>query len=95
MDDIQREHNRQIHEANKKERPEPPPGSSDNFTKWMKGTTYGLAMRRKGAWSEVKRQEYMIKLAKEVGIPSNDINDLKIQLAKYKRENPSNEESPI
>ena len=95
MDVIQMEHSRQVHEANKKEAPAPPPGADKGFTRWMKAITYGLRMRSSGRWTEAKRKQYMIDEGKQCGLPKRDITDLEIELAEYKRRNPNVEESPI
>ena len=101
MDDYHREHQRQRHEVMKTPIPEPKSGSRDGFTRWMKATTKGLAMRRKGAWTEIQRREFIIKEGSECGLPRNDLRQMQIDLDEYKRKHPDEvnkgnaEESPI
>ena len=52
------------------------------FKIWLSAISYGMSMVKENKWNQKQRQEYMIKIAKEVRLPNNDIRDMEFHLQK-------------
>ena len=53
---------------------------------WIKNIKLGITKRQKGEWNVAQYHEHMIKIAKEVRIPSEHIQELEKELIKLKEE---------
>ena len=62
---------------------------------WIQHITYGMRQVRDGKWNEGERQEYMLEIAKEIKLDVESINDMEIHIAKWHREHPDVDKSPI
>jgi hypothetical protein len=93
MDRIRLDHNREIHNAAKA----PIERTEDNahLHDWIAAIRYGLNQKREGKWNEGERLEYMLDIAKEIKLDVESIDELEIDIARWRRNNPDVETSPI
>jgi len=51
-------------------------GHQEQFRIWINNIIYGLNKKTTGAWTELQRQDHMLKIAKQVELPDRDIWDM-------------------
>lgn len=93
MDRIKMSHIQERHTTQKA--PIERTAANEELHDWITAIRYGLRQVREGHWNGGERQEYMIDIAKKIELDVESIDEMEIELSRWRRKHPDVATSPI
>ena len=54
------------------------------FKVWVAAIFYGLRMVKQKKWNQIQRKEYMLEVARQVRLPYQDLEEMKLEIENSK-----------